>query len=153
MLYVRLSVRPSTLFKSSKTKNTMFATGVTVGLAEWIIDDTCLACLILALLCYCWKSGLFLKAKKLSISYWNLQEQYLKWSMATVRLGRQIPRSINDLTDPKFCSHEIVYLPKFKTLSDSNKNITTLFNTNVTCCKMLVYVMKDLATNQITCSK
>ena len=38
------SVRPSPLFKSRKTKQqkTMFATGVTVGLAEWIIDDTCL---------------------------------------------------------------------------------------------------------------
>ena len=35
---------PSVLFKSRKTKQqkTMFATGVTVGLAEWIIDDTCL---------------------------------------------------------------------------------------------------------------
>ena len=41
---VRPSVRPSTLFKSSKTKQqkTMFATGVTMGLAELIIDDTCL---------------------------------------------------------------------------------------------------------------
>ena len=39
-----LSVRPSPLFKSSKTKQqkTMFATAVTMGLAEWIIDDTCL---------------------------------------------------------------------------------------------------------------
>ena len=37
-------VRPSPLFKSRKTKQqkTMFATGVTMGLAEWIIDDTCL---------------------------------------------------------------------------------------------------------------
>ena len=37
-------VRPSPLFKSSKTKQqkTMFATGVTMGLAGWIIDDTCL---------------------------------------------------------------------------------------------------------------
>ena len=36
-------VRPSSLFKSRKTKQqkTMFATGVTVGLTEWIIDDTC----------------------------------------------------------------------------------------------------------------
>ena len=36
--------RPSALFKSRKTKQqkTMFATGVTMGLAEWIIDDTCL---------------------------------------------------------------------------------------------------------------
>ena len=36
-------VRPSPLYKSSKTKRqkTMFATGETVGLAEWIIDDTC----------------------------------------------------------------------------------------------------------------
>ena len=40
-------VRPSALFKSRKTKQqkTMFATGVTMGLAEWIIDDTCLVCL------------------------------------------------------------------------------------------------------------
>ena len=38
------SVCPSPLFKSSKTKQqkTMFATGVTMGLAEWIIDDSCL---------------------------------------------------------------------------------------------------------------
>ena len=38
------SVRPSPLFKSRKTnqQKTMFATGVTMGLAEWIIDDTCL---------------------------------------------------------------------------------------------------------------
>ena len=40
---VRPSVR-TPLFKSSKTKQqkTMFAIGETVGLAEWIIDDTCL---------------------------------------------------------------------------------------------------------------
>ena len=40
----RTSVRPSPLFKSSKTKQqkTMSATGVTMGLAEWLIDDTCL---------------------------------------------------------------------------------------------------------------
>ena len=38
------SVRLSPVFKSRKTKQqkTMFATGVTMGLAEWIIDDTCL---------------------------------------------------------------------------------------------------------------
>ena len=38
------SVRPSPLFNSSKTKQqkTMIATGETVDLAEWIIDDTCL---------------------------------------------------------------------------------------------------------------
>ena len=37
-------VRPSPLFKSSKTKQqkTMVAAGETVCLAEWIIDDTCL---------------------------------------------------------------------------------------------------------------
>ena len=37
-------VRPSPLLKSSKTKQqkTMVATGETVGLAVWIIDDTCL---------------------------------------------------------------------------------------------------------------
>ena len=45
--YVRTwcpSVRPSPLFKSSKTneQKTMVATGEAVGLAEWIIDDTCL---------------------------------------------------------------------------------------------------------------
>ena len=35
-------VRMSPLFKSRKTKQqkTMFATGVTMGLAKWIIDDT-----------------------------------------------------------------------------------------------------------------
>ena len=37
-------VCPPPLFKSRKTKQqkTMFATGVTMGLAEWIIDYTCL---------------------------------------------------------------------------------------------------------------
>ena len=37
-------VRQSPIFKSRKTKQqkTMFVTGVTMGLAEWIIDDTCL---------------------------------------------------------------------------------------------------------------
>ena len=37
-------VRPSPLFKITKTNKakTMLATGETVGLAEWIIDDTCL---------------------------------------------------------------------------------------------------------------
>ena len=41
------SVRPH-FSQSSKTKQqkTMFATGVTVGLDEWIIDDTCLVLLI-----------------------------------------------------------------------------------------------------------
>ena len=36
-------VRASPLFKSRKTKQqkTIIATGVTMGLAEWIIDDTC----------------------------------------------------------------------------------------------------------------
>ena len=43
---VRLSVRPSVptfqnLAKLNKVK-TMFPTGDTVGLAEWVIDDTCL---------------------------------------------------------------------------------------------------------------
>ena len=43
-----LSVRPSPLFKCSKTKQqtTMVATGETVGLAEWIIDDTCFVLLL-----------------------------------------------------------------------------------------------------------
>ena len=37
-------VRPSPRFKSRKTKQqkTMFATSLTMGLAEWIIDHTCL---------------------------------------------------------------------------------------------------------------
>ena len=41
---VHPSVRPSPLFtKQNKFQaNTMFATDETVGLAEWIIDDTCL---------------------------------------------------------------------------------------------------------------
>ena len=46
-----LSVRPSVLrphWKFSKTKQqkTMFGTGETVGLAEWIIDATCLVGLL-----------------------------------------------------------------------------------------------------------
>ena len=45
MLYVRPSVRPSdfqNLAKQNKFQSkTMFTTGETVGLAEWIIDDTC----------------------------------------------------------------------------------------------------------------
>ena len=46
---VRPSVRPSPLFKSRKTKQqkTMLATVVTMGFAEWIIDDTCLVLCIL----------------------------------------------------------------------------------------------------------
>ena len=42
MLSVRTYVRTSKLFKSRKTKQqkTMFATGLVMGLAEWIIDDT-----------------------------------------------------------------------------------------------------------------
>ena len=45
------SVRPSPLFKSRKTKlqKTMFSTGVTMGLAEWIIADTCLVFVIFSL--------------------------------------------------------------------------------------------------------
>ena len=41
-------VRPYPLFKSRKTKRqkTMLATGVTMGLAEWIIDDTYLVYII-----------------------------------------------------------------------------------------------------------
>ena len=35
---VRPSVRPTF---QNKTKKTMFATGETVGLADWISDDTC----------------------------------------------------------------------------------------------------------------
>ena len=39
----RPSVRPSPLSKQNKFQaKTMFATGETVGLAEWIYDDTCL---------------------------------------------------------------------------------------------------------------
>ena len=46
-------VRPSPLFKSRKTKQqkTTFATGVTMALAELIIDDTCLV--IVLYLHYC----------------------------------------------------------------------------------------------------
>ena len=38
---VRASV-PTFQIKQNRTKKTMFAIGETVGLAEWIIDDTCL---------------------------------------------------------------------------------------------------------------
>ena len=43
MLSVRTYVRPhfSNVEKTTQQK-TMIATGVTMGLAEWIIDDTCL---------------------------------------------------------------------------------------------------------------
>ena len=39
---------PSVLFKTSKTKQqkAMVTTDETVGLAEWIIDDTCLVLLV-----------------------------------------------------------------------------------------------------------
>ena len=48
------SVRPSPLFKSRKTEQqkTMFATGVTMGLAEWIIDDTCLVVFVSVIMRY-----------------------------------------------------------------------------------------------------
>ena len=41
---VRPSIRPhfSNLEKQLKPLRTMFATGVTMGLAEWITEDTCL---------------------------------------------------------------------------------------------------------------
>ena len=40
---VRSFVRPHFLKSSTQNKQkTMFATGETVGLAEWIIDETCL---------------------------------------------------------------------------------------------------------------
>ena len=47
-LFVRPSVSPSPLFKISQNKKKFQAkieitTGGTVDLAEWIIDDTCLA--------------------------------------------------------------------------------------------------------------
>ena len=44
VIIVSAHVRPSPLFtKRNKLQaKTMFATGETVGLAEWIIDDTCL---------------------------------------------------------------------------------------------------------------
>ena len=45
------AVRPYPLFKTQKTKqvsNETFATGETVGLAEWFIDDTCLVFFILS---------------------------------------------------------------------------------------------------------
>ena len=47
-------VRPSPLFKSRKTKQrrTMFAIGVTMGLAEWIIDDTCLCLIYCSISCF-----------------------------------------------------------------------------------------------------
>ena len=42
-------VRSSPLFKTKRisSEETMFATGKTIGLAEWIIDDTCLVSLVL----------------------------------------------------------------------------------------------------------
>ena len=45
LFWHKSSVRPSPLFKFKQNKfqaETMFATGETMGLAEWIIDDTCL---------------------------------------------------------------------------------------------------------------
>ena len=43
VIFIQL-VRPSPLFKQNKIlMKTRFATGETVGLAEWIIDDACLA--------------------------------------------------------------------------------------------------------------
>ena len=44
-VHTYMYVRKSPLFKSRKTKQQKtMATGVTMGLAEWIIDDTCLLC-------------------------------------------------------------------------------------------------------------
>ena len=49
--FVRSSVRPHFLKSSKQNKQkTMFATGETVGLAEWIIDETCLVIIITFLL-------------------------------------------------------------------------------------------------------
>ena len=62
-LFVRPSVRPSVHPHFSKQNKfqtkTMFTTGETVGLAEWIIDDTCLI-----MYCIC-----FLNIKILIVSY------------------------------------------------------------------------------------
>ena len=41
---VRPYVRPHFSKQNKFQAKTMFATGETVGLAEWIIDDTCLVC-------------------------------------------------------------------------------------------------------------
>ena len=51
---VRPYVRHSPLFKSRKTKQQkkIFATVVTMGLAEWIIDDTCLVILFWLVIIY-----------------------------------------------------------------------------------------------------
>ena len=51
-------IRPSPLFKPRKTKQqkTMFATDLTMGLAEWIIDDTCLVSLLLEHPVVCWRT-------------------------------------------------------------------------------------------------
>ena len=45
---VRSSVRPHFLKQNKFQVKTMFAIGKTVGLAEWIIDDTCFVSIVLA---------------------------------------------------------------------------------------------------------
>ena len=46
--FVRLLVRPHFLKQNKFQAKRMFATGESVGLADWIIDDTCLVFLRLA---------------------------------------------------------------------------------------------------------
>ena len=79
-----LSIHPS-LPKCSKAKQqkTMFSTGMTMGLAEWIIDDTCLVFLFF-LNCrkvHSWKKECSRKMmkKKISKSLTRLWDGMLKW--------------------------------------------------------------------------
>ena len=74
-------VRPSVpTFKSSKTKEqkTIVAIGRAVGLAEWIIDDTCLV------ICFVWKVGT------------DRRHMWKQWSQLAVIVGW--PSGSNDNT-------------------------------------------------------
>ena len=85
-------VRPSPLFKSRKTKQqkTMFATGVTMGLAEWIIDDTCLLSCCFERNSLAWKFLVFS-----SPIYFNLWKWHFK-SLVGMRMRKNKTSVIND---------------------------------------------------------
>ena len=80
-----LSVRPSPLFKSRKTKlqKTMFTTGVTMGLAEWIIDDTCLVKIV------------FICHITITTAYWPTRPRTNRWLLLSRMMSLRMFTKVN----------------------------------------------------------
>ena len=55
----------------------MFATGMTMGLAEWITDDTCLVLIILQLILHLMMSGTSIQTQVLLEKYSIVISSYL----------------------------------------------------------------------------